>query len=77
MENQEQINQLRNLASDFTKKVDVLTRMNMKATSKLDHENMKNVAVQGNDLKKAINSAMNGDSKGLTKFIDKHANSNK
>lgn len=72
-----QINQLQGLTKDFKKKIDVLTKLNTQASSKLDFDQMKNLKNIGNDLKKSMKSAESGDINQLNKFIQDHANSNK
>lgn len=65
------------MLNDFTGKVEVLTKLNKSATTRLDGEHLKDVAIAGSEMKGALKAAMNGDTKGLNNFIQKHANSNK
>lgn len=76
MLNEKQIQELKGMSKDFSKKVDVLTKMTKKGTSKLDVESMKHVSSLGVDLKKAMKSAFNGNTDHLNTYIQ-NANINK
>ena len=69
--------QLKSMSKDFTKKVDVLTRMTQQQTSKMNNEDMKKASTMSNDLKKAMSSAFKGKTADLTSYLDKYADINK
>lgn len=74
---QDQINQLKKMSKDFTKKVDLLSKMTTQQTSKMENEDMKKASIMTHDLKKAMSSAFKGNTSELTSYINKHANINK
>lgn len=76
MYDNEQINQLKDLASSLGMKIDLITKLNVKAHSHLDEQELKNVNQAGADLKRAMSDAENGDLASLNNFIQKHANTN-
>jgi len=67
---------LRATLKQYQRQVDVITKVKNQAGEKLDHKNMKHVGQQGVELKKAIGSAMKGDSAPLMNFVN-NANTNK
>ena len=72
-----QIDQLKSMLNEFSGKVDVLTNIHVKASTKLDGQNMAHINNISATLKNAMNDAKNGDSTLLNKFISSHANINK
>ncbi len=67
---------LKSMIGEFKSKIDVLTGVENLAKSKLDNDEMKTVAIKGAELKKAIDSAMSGDTSILTNFVSNNANPN-
>jgi len=60
---------LKSMLKDFTSKIDVITKLQNVANSKLDEEHLKDVAIKRNDLKKAMKDAMKGDTTKLNNYI--------
>lgn len=72
-----QVEQLRQMLNGVNGQVKTLEGLKNIAHSKLDKESLSKLQPLTAELTKAINSAKTGDSEGLNKFIQAHANSNK
>lgn len=72
-----QIEQLKQMLNGMSSQVKTLENLSNLAHKNVDKEHLQRLQPISNELTKAINSAKNGDSEGLNKFIKAHATTNK